>query len=493
MTPQELKNSIIQLAIQGKLVEQRPEEGTGEELYRKIQAEKRKLVEAGKIRKEKPLPEIAEDEIPFDIPDSWKWVRLGSVASVERGSGIKRSETAPNGVPCVRYGEIYTSYGYSFTTTVSFVPKSIAVSCHMANYGDVLCTLTGEWKEEIAKATAYLGKDPIAIGGDLAKISSEAYNPLLLVYFFFAPFLIQQKAAKANGTMIVHIGKEQVCNLLIPLPPLEEQKRIVAKIEELLPLIDRYEQAWNRLEEFNKRFPDDMQKSLLQAAIQGKLVEQRPEEGTGEELYRKIQAEKRKLVEAGKIRKEKPLPEIAEDEIPFDIPDSWKWVRLGSVASVERGSGIKRSETAPNGVPCVRYGEIYTSYGYSFTTTVSFVPKSIAVSCHMANYGDVLCTLTGEWKEEIAKATAYLGKDPIAIGGDLAKISSEAYNPLLLVYFFFAPFLIQQKAAKANGTMIVHIGKEQVCNLLIPLPPLEEQKRIVAKIEEMLPLCEHLR
>ena len=238
MTPQELKNSIIQLAIQGKLVEQRPEEGTGEELYRKIQAEKRKLVEAGKIRKEKPLPEIAEDEIPFDIPDSWKWVRLGSVASVERGSGIKRSETAPNGVPCVRYGEIYTSYGYSFTTTVSFVPKSIAVSCHMANYGDVLCTLTGEWKEEIAKATAYLGKDPIAIGGDLAKISSEAYNPLLLVYFFFAPFLIQQKAAKANGTMIVHIGKEQVCNLLIPLPPLEEQKRIVAKIEEMLPLCE---------------------------------------------------------------------------------------------------------------------------------------------------------------------------------------------------------------------------------------------------------------
>ena len=117
--------------------------------------------------------------------------------------------------------------------------------------------------------------------------------------------------------------------MLIPLPPLAEQKRIVAKIEELLPYLDRYEKAWNRLEDFNRRFPADMQKSILQMAIQGKLVEQRPEEGTGEELYRQIQAEKQALIKAGKIKKEKPLPEIAEDEVPFEIPEGWKWVRLG--------------------------------------------------------------------------------------------------------------------------------------------------------------------
>ena len=216
MTPQELKASILQLAIQGKLVEQRPEEGSGGELLEKIFAAKNAKGAKKNSRAETPrhrgetdsLPlreEIPDSEKPFDIPESWVWVRLGEVASIERGSGIKRSETSQEGCPCVRYGEIYTSYGYSFTSTKSFVPESVAASCHMANHGDVLCTLTGEWKEEIAKATAYLGKEPIAIGGDLAKISSVAFNPILLVYFFFAPFMIQQKALKANGTMIVHI------------------------------------------------------------------------------------------------------------------------------------------------------------------------------------------------------------------------------------------------------------------------------------------------
>ena len=331
MTPQELKASILQLAIQGKLVEQRPEEGTGEELLEKILATKNakdakgakkssraeaRVLQTKAVREAdalagvrrgvkaasaaisspdcpvRPSCPIPPADAPFDIPESWVWVRLGEVASIERGSGIKRSETSQEGCPCVRYGEIYTSYGYSFTSTKSFVPESVATSCHMAKHGDVLCTLTGEWKEEIAKATAYLGKEPIAIGGDLAKISSVAFNPILLVYFFFAPFMIQQKALKANGTMIVHIGKDAICNLLIPLPPLAEQKRIVAKIEELLPYIDRYEKAWSKLEDFNKRFPGDMQKSLLQMAIQGKLVDQRPEEGTGAELLEKILAAK---------------------------------------------------------------------------------------------------------------------------------------------------------------------------------------------------------
>ncbi len=251
MTPQQLRSSILQLAIQGKLVEQRPEEGTGAELLREIfaaknaEGAKENLTRSRGVRGEKntsalsapPREEISDP--PFEIPESWVWVRLGEVAAIERGSGIKRSETSPTGFPCIRYGEIYTTYGFSFTETKSFVPESLAHTCHKANYGDVLCTLTGEWKEEIAKATAYLGSKPIAIGGDLARITTQAFEPTLLVFFFFSPFLIQQKAVKANGDMIVHIGKEAVCNLLIPLSPLAEQKRIVAKLEEILPLCER--------------------------------------------------------------------------------------------------------------------------------------------------------------------------------------------------------------------------------------------------------------
>ena len=127
--------------------------------------------------------------------------------------------------------------------------------------------------------------------------------------------------------------------MVIPLPPLAEQKRIVAKIEELLPYIDRYEQAWSKLEQFNSRFPEDMKKALLQHAIQGKLVEQRPEEGTGEGLFAQIQTEKQRLIQAGKIKKEKPLPEIAEDEVPFEIPESWKWARVDDIVvkTIKRG------------------------------------------------------------------------------------------------------------------------------------------------------------
>lgn len=147
------------------------------------------------------------------------------------------------------------------------------------------------------------------------------------------------EADPAYGVKMPRVGTETMVNLLVPLPPLAEQERIIAKIEELLPLVDRYEQAWSRLEAFNRRFPLDMQKSLLQWAIQGKLVEQRPDEGTAEELYQQIQTEKQRLAKGGKIKKEKPLPEIAEDEVPFEIPESWKWMRLRDIVEA-LGDGI---------------------------------------------------------------------------------------------------------------------------------------------------------
>ena len=497
MTPQELKNSILQLAIQGKLVEQRPEEGTAAELLRDILTQRRRDAECAKVGRDyrarrnasatAPRPLIPDDEKPFDIPEIWEWVRIGEVFNLQAGKNIKSEEIHQEyssehkykcygGNGCRGYVADYNRTGHHV-----LIGRQGAL-CGNINYaeGDFYAT------EHAVVVEQFAGTDVYWCG-----------------YFLDALNLNRYATATAQPGLAV----AKINQVLIPLPPLAEQKRIVAKIEELLPLIDRYEKAWSRLEDFNKRFPVDMQKSLLQLAIQGKLVEQRPEEGTAAELLEKIFAAKnakdakKNLTRSRRARGEKatsapsvsPRDKIPDDEKPFDIPESWEWVRLGEVASVERGSGIKRSETSSDGFPCVRYGEIYTSYGYSFTNTKSFVPEQVADSCHLAKHGDVLCTLTGEWKEEIAKATAYLGNAPIAIGGDLAKISSVAFSPVLLVYFFFAPFMIQQKASKANGTMIVHIGKDAICNLLIPLPPLAEQKRIVAKLEELLPLCERLK
>ena len=287
MTPQELKNSILQLAIQGKLVEQRPEEGTGEELFAKIHQEKQRLVREGKIKKEKPLPEITDDEKPFDIPESWMWVRLGNIIKSLSAGGDKptvfskeKNDTCI--VQVLSNGEKNQGI-FGYTDMPVITERSLTIS----------------------------GRGTIGY----AEIRTEPYVPIvrLLVilplehtYLEYLKIVIQVSTEYGIGSAVKQLTVPMLLPKLIPLPPLAEQKRIVAKIEELLPYIDRYEQAWSKLEQFNSRFPEDMKKSLLQYAIQGKLVEQRPEEGTAEELFAQIQEEKQRLIAQKKIKKKAP-------------------------------------------------------------------------------------------------------------------------------------------------------------------------------------------
>jgi len=325
-------------------------------------------------------------------------------------------------------------------------------------------------------------------------------NAHFAYWFLMAMNLNQYATATAQPGLSVKV----VLDSLFPLPPLAEQKRIVAKIEKLMPLVEEYGTLEETRLQLDADLPTTLEKSILQEAIQGKLVPQDPNDEPASELLKRIAAERKALVKADKLKRDKVESVIfrgsdrlayetrngetvcIQDEIPFEIPDSWEWVRLGSVCSIVRGSGIKRSETTDSGSPCIRYGEIYTTYGYSFQTARSFTSESVAAKCHKAHAGDVLCTLTGECKEEIAKATAYLGTEAIAIGGDLARISNHPYNPMLLIYFMFSPFMLSQKADKSNGDIIVHIGKEAIENLLIPLPPRSEQERIVTKVTKLL-------
>ena len=277
--------------------------------------------------------------------------------------------------------------------------------------------------------------------------------------------------AIATGTAQKTVALNHLRNTLIPIPPLAEQKRIVAKIDELFAIADSLGTAADGLENAAKR----LDKKILGLAIRGKLVPQDPNDEPASELVKRIAASHKSPCK----NQSEPI------DPPFEIPQSWEWVRLGEVSNIVRGTGIKRNETTSTGVQCVRYGEIYTHYGESFAQTFSFVPKAVADKCHDAEYGDVLCTLTGENEVEIAKATAYTGKERLVIGGDLARISNHPYDSMLLVYFMFSPFMISQKASVCTGGMIVHMGKSALSNLYIPLPPLAEQKRIVAKIEEL--------
>ena len=334
MTPEQLKNSILQLAIQGKLVKQKKEEGTGEELYKEIQEEKKKLIEEGKLKKQKSLPEITEDEIPFDIPDSWKWVKLGDCTGYAQ-TKVKISPKDIRGdMWSLDLEDIQKETGAILVKTKASERK-ITGDKVMFYKGQVLYSKLRPYLKKILVAP-----DDGICTPELVPFDTYLIDENYISYVLRSPHIDYVINSVTYGVKMPRVGTDTMINLLIPLPSLAEQKRIVAKIEELLPLVDRYSVSYEKLEQFNAKFSEDMKKSILQYAIQGKLVEQRPEDGTGEELYQQIQVEKQRLIAEKNIKKEKPLAEISEDEIPFDIPESWKWIRVGEIFAHNTGKAM---------------------------------------------------------------------------------------------------------------------------------------------------------
>lgn len=395
MTPEQLKASILQYAIQGKLVEQRPEEGTGEELYRQIQAEKQRLIKEGKIKKEKALPEISEDEFPFEIPESWRWVRWGDLSqSIQYGYNAPAQDVGR--IKMVRISDIQD--GKVLLDTVPYCEiREEEIPTYLLQKNDILFARTGG-----TVGKSYLVKDvpeeSIYAGYLIRTRYSSLLCPEYMKYFMESLLYWNQLRNGTIATAQPNCNGKTLSKMILPLPPLAEQKRIVAKIEELLLYVDRYAAAYEKLEQFNAKFPEDMKKSVLQYAIQGKLVEQREEEGTGEELYRQIQAEKKRLIKEGKIKKEKPLPEIAEDEIPFDIPGSWKWVRIGTVATILGGKRIpagRKLSSNDTGYIYIRVSDMKD--GYVSTENLQYVPEDIfpSISKYIIHKEDVFITVAG--------------------------------------------------------------------------------------------------
>ena len=468
MTPQELKNSILQLAIAGKLVKQRADEGTAEELFAQIQAEKQRLIAEGKLKKQKPLPEITEEEKPFDIPESWKWVRLGEVVTV-LGDGI-------HGTP-----QYSTNGNYYFINGNNLSRGKIALKPNTKKVDE---TEYNKYKVEMNEQTilvsingtignyAFFDQEPIILGKSACYFSLISIDKQYICNCITSPYFFSFVNEQSTKTTISNVSLKSMRMLPIPLPPLAEQKRIVAKIEQLLPYIDRYEKAWSRLQEFNKRFPSDMQKSLLQYAIEGKLVKQRAEEGTAEELFAQIQAEKQRLVAEGKLKKQKPLPEITEEEKPFDIPESWKWVRLGEVFELQAGKNISASQIKEDNTQ-----NEYLCYGGNgirgYVDTYNRIGSFPIIGRQGALCGN------------INFATGYFYATEHAV-----TVSTFANtNVIWACHFLRALKLNQYATATAQPGLAVN----KINSVLLPLPPLAEQKRIIARLEELLPLCDRLK
>ena len=491
MTPQELKNSILQQAIQGKLVEQRPEEGTAEELFQQIQKEKQRLIADGKIKKEKPLPEITEEEKPFDIPESWKWVRLGELIRVIGGVSYKKNDVSTNGLRILRGGNIKNTKVYLNEDDV-FLPLSYEDSEKQVRKDDIIIVASTGSKTVIGKAGFIESDIPNTMIGAFLRICRPYFFYIVdyIKCIFNSEYYRNHIRTQVQGTNINNIKESHIAELAIPLPPLAEQKRIVAKIEELLPYIHRYEESWLKLEAFNSRFPSDMKKSLLQYAIQGKLVEQRPEEGTAEELFEQIQEEKQRLIADGKIKKEKPLPEITEDEKPFDIPESWKWVRLKDIV-YNRGQMTPQSTFS-----YIDIGSI-DNQRQSLNKNENIIEAKDAPSRarKIVGRGDILYATVRPYLHNVCIIDKDFTYTPIASTGfAVLTCHADIFNKYLF-YYLLSPVFDSYANSNENAKGVAYpaINDDRLYRAVIAIPPLAEQKRIVAKLEQLLPLCDRLK
>ena len=446
------------------------------------------------------------DEVPFDIPDSWEWVRIRSLGEIVRGSGIKRNETVQQGLPCVRYGELYTTYQTLFTSAVSFIAPDLYEKCKHFSYGDVLMTLTGENKPDIAKAVAYLGTEPIAASGDLAFWTQHGMNPLFLSYIMASPYIIARKVALATGDIIVHISGDKLGTILLPVPPLAEQERIVACIQEAELVIENYAIKATALQKLQDSFPEALKKSILQEAVQGKLVPQDPSDEPAEALLERIRVEKQRLIKEGKIKKDKHESVIfrrdnshyekrgseevcIDDEIPFEIPENWVWCRLGSILEKLTDGAHSTPKYTDSGVPFISVKDV-SSGVLSFDSA-----KHISESEHRELYkrcdpkrGDILLTKVGTTGIPVIVDT----DEEFSLFVSVAQLrflhSLLDKNYLLLL--IQSPLVQQQCTEHTRGVGNKNWVMRDIANTLVAIPPLAEQKRIVAFYTSITPLIQ---
>ena len=475
MNAQDLKSSILQRAIEGKLVPQRKEEGTAKELLAEIRAEKARLVKEKKIKKSKPLPEITDEEKPFDIPESWEWVRIGELFSLQAGKNIKATyiyheQTESHVYPC--YGGNGVRGFVEFFNSEGDFP---IIGRQGALCGNINRAKGKFYATEHAVLTTTFANTDVSWA----------------CYFLKALNLNQYATATAQPGLAV----SKINQVLIPLPPLAEQHRIVAKIEELQPDIDAYDKAQTKLRTIEQRFPDAMKKSLLQYAIEGKLVPQRKEEGTAKDLLAKIWAEKARLIKEKKIKKTKPLPAITDDEKPFDIPESWEWTRVGDIVEIINGD---RGKNYPSKSQLHRTGDIpfisaiNIQNGTIAKDNLLYVDETQydALRSGKLSKGDIVLCIRGSLGKN--------GRYPFergAIASSLVIIRSFISSEVFCRYFstYLSTGLFQDEINHYNnGTAQPNLGARDLMKFLFPIPPLAEQHRIVAKLEELLPLCQQL-
>ena len=479
MTPEQLRASILQYAVEGKLVKQNPNEEPASELLKKIENEKAKLVKEGNINKSKKLPKITDDEKYFDVPDNWEWVRLGDIYNfvdyrgktphkISSGIRLITAKNVRNGYIKLDPEEFISAEEYKERSTRGFIHKNDIFITTEAPMGIVA---VNDFNEPIATAQRLI---------TLQKYF-EKQNNSFFAFQMQSPFFQEELRQSSTGTTVKGIKASNLKQILVLLPPLEEQKRIVAKIEKLMPLVDEYAESYNRLQKIDNEFEDKLKQSVLQYAMEGKLVKQNPSDEPASELIKKIENEKAELVKEGKIKKSKKLPAITDDEKPFDIPDSWEWVRLGNIGDWGAGATPSRQHPEYYGgdVLWLKTGDL--NDGVIQDTSEKITEAGVANSSVKVNQpGNILIAMYG----------ATIGKLGI-VGKTLvtnqACCGCTPFKGIYNLYLFYYLLSARNRLIElGSGGAQPNISKTKIENFIFPLPPLEEQKRIVTKIEKIM-------
>lgn len=488
MLADKLRKAVLQAAIQGKLTEQLETDGNAADLVAEIKKEKERLIKEKKLKKQKPLPEITAEEIPFEIPDNWCWVRLGDVGKIV-GGGTPKTDVLEywiNGnIPWITPADMknikgkYIYHGEKYITSLGLnkssaqlMPKNSILFSSRAPIGYIAIT-----KKEVSTNQGFKSIVPFDVS--------------LTNYIYYALLALVDSIKKiGTGTTFKEVSGSVVEKIIIPLPPLGEQKRIVKKIEEVLNQIEILKVNEEKLALLQKNFPDKLKKSLLQAAIQGKLTQQLPTDDNVEDLLAEIRKEKEKLIKEKKIKKQKPLPPITAEEIPFEIPVNWRWVRLGDVSHNVQ-YGVTASAKKTGDARLVRISDIQeNNIVWDLVPYCNIVDKLKEV--YVLKENDILFARTGG---TVGKSVVVKNVLPNAVFASyLIRLN---YNRLLnyryIKYFMESDLYWKQLNDGTTVTAQPNCNGNTLSKMIIPLPPLNEQKRIVEQLDRLLANVEDLK
>ena len=484
MTAEQLKNSILQLALSGKLVPQRKEDEPAQALLKRIRIKKNTLINARIIPKDKRMDEVADEEQLFDIPENWIWTRIGELFQHNTGKALNGTNKEGTVLPYITTSNLYWNrFELDNLKEMPFTESEIE-KC-TAKKGDLLVCEGGDY----GRAAIWNFDYDIRIQNHVHKL--RTYEKLCIEYFYYVFYYLKTTGQiKGKGIAIQGLSSGVLHNLVVPLPPLAEQKRIVAKIEELMPFVEQYAAASTKLNTLNTSFPEMMKKSILQEAVQGKLVPQDPNDEPASVLLKKIAEEKKRLVKEGKIKKQKPLPEITEDEIPFEIPESWEWARWGTISeSIQYGYNAPAKSHGR--IKMVRISDIQNN-DVAWTTVPYCDIEESEIADYLLKENDILFARTGGTvgKSFLVKT---ISEEAIYAGYLIRTRYSHNLCPQFLKFFMESELYWKQLRNGTIATAQPNCNGQTLSKMLIPIPPLQEQYRIAEKLKSVFDYTRYLQ